>query len=86
MSPSGTDRMEKKVLLRAPRARVWRALMDARQFGRWFGVELTGTMLTVVESGFDRIPPARRAEAYRMNDQGWAAQMKSVERHVGEAS
>jgi len=48
MSPSGTDRMEKKVLLRAPRARVWRALMDARQFGRWFGVVLTGTMLTVV--------------------------------------
>jgi len=45
----------------------------------------TGTMLTVVESGFDLLPPKRRAEAYRMNDQGWAAQMKSVEQHVGKA-
>jgi hypothetical protein len=30
-----------------------------------------GTRLTVVESGFDRMPPARRAEALRMNDAGW---------------
>ena len=41
-----------------------------------------GTQLTVVESGFDRIPPARRAKAFEMNDQGWAAQMKNIERHV----
>jgi uncharacterized protein YndB with AHSA1/START domain len=41
-----------------------------------------GTRLTVTESGFDRIPVSRRAEAFRMNDQGWAEQMKNIERHV----
>jgi uncharacterized protein YndB with AHSA1/START domain len=41
-----------------------------------------GTRLTVVESGFDRLPPARRAEAFRMNDRGWADQLKSIQRHV----
>ena len=149
-----TDRIKKNVLLKVPRARVWRALTDAGEFGRWFGVDLAGpfspgarvkgkithpgyeslpfeitverveperlfsyrwhpyahdpkvdyssepttlvvfelqesaggTMLTVVESGFDRIPVARRAEAYRMNDQGWAEQMKSIERHVAQGS
>ena len=42
-----------------------------------------GTLLTVVESGFDRIPPRRRAEAFRMNDEGWAEQLENIERHVG---
>ena len=41
-----------------------------------------GTQLTVVESGVDRIPAARRAEAFRMNEHGWAAQLKNIERHV----
>ena len=41
-----------------------------------------GTMLTVVESGFDRIPAARRAEAFRMNEGGWTQQMESISRHV----
>jgi uncharacterized protein YndB with AHSA1/START domain len=39
---STTDRIEKKVLLRAPRDRVWSAISDARQFGTWFGVEFDG--------------------------------------------
>ncbi len=145
-----TDRIEKKLFLQAPRARVWKALADARQFGAWFGVEFQGafqagarlegrltikgydhltleviverveperlfsyrwhpyavdpkvdyssepttlvefrleekdggTQLTVVESGFDGIPAARRAEAFRMNDHGWTAQLKNIERHV----
>src|SRR5260370_32762308 len=34
-----TDRIEKKILLRAPLARVWRAVSDAREFGSWFGVK-----------------------------------------------
>jgi uncharacterized protein YndB with AHSA1/START domain len=147
---SSTDRIEKQILLRAPRARVWRALTDAGEFGAWFGVALEGvfaegarvrgriahpdyqhltmevlvekidaerlfsfrwhpyavdpkvdyssepatlvefrlehaeggTLLTVVESGFDRIPAARRAEAFRRNDHGWAEQLANVERHV----
>jgi len=41
-----------------------------------------GTTVTVVESGFDRIPLSRRAKAFEMNDRGWAAQMKAIERHV----
>jgi uncharacterized protein YndB with AHSA1/START domain len=145
-----TDRIEKQIVLKAPRARVWRALADAEEFGRWFGVRLEGrfapgarvagrittpgyehvrmevtvekvepetllsyrwhpyaidpaidysgepttlielrlaevpggTRLTVTESGFDRIPAERRAEALRENDQGWAAQLANIERHV----
>ena len=41
-----------------------------------------GTRLRVVESGFDALPPARRADAFRMNSQGWDAQMQNIERHV----
>jgi uncharacterized protein YndB with AHSA1/START domain len=43
-----------------------------------------GTVLTIVESGFDRIPLARRAEAFRMNDQGWPEQTKNIERYVSQ--
>jgi uncharacterized protein YndB with AHSA1/START domain len=149
---SSTDRIEKRVTLRAPRARVWRALTNAQEFGAWFRARLDGqfvegttirghithpgyehvtmelqidrieperyfsyrwhpyaidpkvdystepstlveftldetdggTVLTIVESGFDRIPAARRAEAFRMNDGGWTGQLKNIERHVTE--
>jgi uncharacterized protein YndB with AHSA1/START domain len=37
-----TDRIEKTVLLRAPRDRVWRAISDAKEFGTWFGVAFDG--------------------------------------------
>jgi uncharacterized protein YndB with AHSA1/START domain len=43
----------------------------------------TGTRLTVTESGFDKVPSGRRAEAFRMHDGGWAEQLKNIERHVG---
>lgn len=36
------DRIEKRVLLRASRERVWRAISDSAQFGQWFGVSLQG--------------------------------------------
>jgi uncharacterized protein YndB with AHSA1/START domain len=36
------DRIEKKLLLRAPLERVWRAISDAKEFGSWFGVEFDG--------------------------------------------
>ncbi|MDQ0655118.1 SRPBCC family protein [Pseudomonas cedrina] len=36
------DRIERKVLLNAPRKQVWEALTDAEKFGRWFGVALEG--------------------------------------------
>ncbi len=147
---SSTDRIEKKVLLKAPRSRVWRAISDAEEFGTWFRMKLDGpfregattrgrvtypgyehvtaeflverieperrfairwhpyaiepgvdysaepttlveflleeapggTLLTVAESGFDRLPAGRRAEAFRMNEGGWAEQLRNIERHV----
>ena len=146
----GTDRIEKKIVVRASRPRVWRAISNAEEFGTWFRMNLDGeftegarlrgrithpgyehvtlemlverieperyfsyrwhpypmdpavdysaepttlvefmleeaeggTAITIVESGFDRIPLARRAEAFRMNDQGWAGQLKNLARYV----
>ena len=145
-----TDRITKHAVLRAPRARVWRALTTAAEFGAWFGVKFDsdfapgapvkgkltipryahltleiqieriepegyfsyrwhpyaidpnkdysaepttlveftleetagGTALTIVESGFDRLPLERRAEAFRMNDPGWDGQIKNLARYV----
>ena len=147
---TGTDRIEKTVILKAPRARVWRAIAGAKQFGEWFRVRLDGefaagatirgnitypgyehltmevvverieperffsyrwhphaidpkvdystepmtlveftledaaggTRLTIVESGFDRIPLSRRALAFRMNSDGWSEQLQNIERYV----
>lgn len=39
---SDTDRIEKTVVLKADKARVWRALTDAGEFGTWFRVRLDG--------------------------------------------
>ena len=152
MSPS-TDRIERKILLKASRSRVWRALSNAEEFGGWFGVALKGktfatgkrvqgqitypgyehvvfdvviermeperliswrwhpaavepsidyskepmtlvefelkeveggTLLSLVESGFDSVPPSRRLEAFRMNSGGWDAQMKNIAKHVAK--
>jgi uncharacterized protein YndB with AHSA1/START domain len=154
---TGTNRIEKKILLRAPRARVWRALTDPIEFGTWFGVKMSagsfvpgevargaiinadpqyanlpfeitiekmeperlfswrwhpgaverdrdyskdpttlvvfsleesegGTLLTVVESGFDKVPAAYRATAFRLNNEGWTEQMKNIERYVTGAT
>jgi uncharacterized protein YndB with AHSA1/START domain len=145
-----TDRIEHRVVLRAARTRVWRAITNAEEFGTWFRVKLegaftegrpirgkitipgyehvtlemlveridperyfayrwhpyavdpgvdysaepttlvefnleetdAGTAVTIVESGFDRIPLARRAEAFRMNDEGWAGQIKKLAQYV----
>jgi uncharacterized protein YndB with AHSA1/START domain len=43
-----------------------------------------GTLLKVIESGFDKIPAERRQEAFRMNDNGWAQQLKNIESHVAQ--
>lgn len=159
-----TDRIEKKILLRAPRKRVWRALTDSKEFGTWFGMkfdgpfspgatmrgviaptevnaevakaqqpyeglpfEITiekmeperlfsfrwhpnavergvdysaepttlieflleevenGVLLSVTESGFDRIPLARRAKAFTANEQGWGMVVKLIEEYLVQA-
>jgi len=45
-----------------------------------------GVMLTVTESGFDGVPLSRRAEAFKMNEGGWAAQMTLIEKFLAKAS
>jgi uncharacterized protein YndB with AHSA1/START domain len=166
-----SERIEKRVSLRAPVSRVWQAIANAKEFGRWFGLELDGvfvagkpitatfneslneaaiaeyqkklglppskvklpekstvfctverveperyfsfrwipygidaeadpkneattlvefrlekvadgTLLTIVESGFDRVPAHRRERAFRMNEGGWAGQAENLRKHV----
>ncbi|HEV7914088.1 MAG TPA: SRPBCC family protein, partial [Albitalea sp.] len=148
-----TDRIERSIVIDAPRERVWQAISDPQQFGSWFGANLKdqrfapgqrargpitisgfehvwfdvvveriepqdllsyrwhpyaidpavdytnepptlvtftlkdapgkGTLLTVVESGFDKVPAQRRPEAFRMNSRGWEAQLTNIARHAG---
>ena len=150
MPRTTADRIEKEILLRAPRSRVWRALTDSKEFGTWFQMEFTGpfrpgarltgrvtypgyehlvgdlliekmetdrlfslrwhpnavdpkqdyskepmtlveftleeveggTRLRLVESGFDSIPIARRAEALKENANGWTIQMTAIEHYL----
>jgi uncharacterized protein YndB with AHSA1/START domain len=148
---SSTDRIERKVVLKATRARVWQALTNIEEFNSWFRVKVPGkkftagqkysgqvaypgyehivfevtiekaepqkllswrwhpaaidpkvdysnepttlvefqlqdavggTLLTVVESGIDKIPVARRLEVFRMNSGGWDGQIQNIEKHV----
>jgi uncharacterized protein YndB with AHSA1/START domain len=160
-----TDRIEKQILLRASRERVWRAIVDSQHFGRWFGIAFDGpfvegrsisgtikpttvdpevarmqksfegfrvefaidkiepmqrfsfrwhpyavdpkvdyskepmtlivfeleeasggTLLKISESGFDKIPLARRAEAFKANDGGWEHQAKLIEKYLATNS
>ncbi len=82
------ERMEPERLL------AWRWHPDSVEPGVDYSAEPTtlvvfeltevaeGTQLEVVESGFDGIPLARRATAYRGNDEGWAQQMVAIERYL----
>jgi uncharacterized protein YndB with AHSA1/START domain len=148
-----SDRIERKILLKAPRSQVWRALANAEAFGQWFGVALKGkrfvagertqgqitypgyehlvwdvlvervepervfsfrwhpyavepqtdysqesetrvqfeledmgggTLLKVVESGFNDIPEARRLKAFRMDSRGWDEQMANIEEYLNK--
>ena len=161
---SSSDRIEKRIVLRASQERVWRAISDATEFGAWFGVELDGqfvpgaemrgrvvptkadpnvaktqekyagtplaffvervepmsalsfrwhpfaidqtvdyskepmtlvtftlersgddTVLTIVESGFDSIPIARRADAFEANEEGWTLMAGLIEKYLSRA-
>ena len=160
-----TDRIEKRVLLRAPLKRVWHAISDSHEFGTWFGLKFDGpfvagapirgvivpsavnveiaelekphagvvfditiekieperlfsfrwhphavkrdvdysaeattlvvftleevaegVMLTITESGIDRIPLARRAEAFLANDAGWNTMVRVIEDYLAKAA
>jgi uncharacterized protein YndB with AHSA1/START domain len=43
-----------------------------------------GTLLVLTESGFDKVPAGRRAEAFLRNDGGWTEQMKNIEKYVAQ--
>jgi uncharacterized protein YndB with AHSA1/START domain len=43
MTAAVADRIEKTILLHAPRARVWKALTNADEFGAWFGMKFDGS-------------------------------------------
>jgi uncharacterized protein YndB with AHSA1/START domain len=45
-----------------------------------------GTLLTVVETGFDGIPAARRAKAFEMNEKGWGSQMVRIGKYLVDQS
>jgi uncharacterized protein YndB with AHSA1/START domain len=149
-----SDRIEKRIELKAPVARVWQALTDYREFGQWFRVKIeqpfvvgkvvrgqvlhpgfehllweakiekmdpeklfswtwahpqsldksqynpdytgqpttlvefrlektaTGTLLTLTESGFDKLPADRREERFRGNEGGWTQQMENIRKYV----
>ena len=58
-----TDRIERSVLLRAPRARIWEAISDPKAFGDWFGVKLDGSFAPgsrlhgkVTHKGYENYP------------------------------
>jgi uncharacterized protein YndB with AHSA1/START domain len=166
MTTEVADRIEKTIVLRAPRARVWRALTNADEFGTWFGVtfdsgafvpgavargviaptavdadvakaqepykgmpfDITidrmeperlfsfrwhpyavernvdyssepttlvvftledvadGTRLTVTESGFDKIPLERRAQAFTANEQGWGMMVSLIAKYLAHGA
>jgi uncharacterized protein YndB with AHSA1/START domain len=144
-STSTTDRIERTLLLRAPRANVWRALSDVAFIGELFGANPTeafapgqhfrgqlgnptweaviervvperlfswrwhpgevdpdldysrepttlvtfeledapkGTLLTLVESGFDQLSPERRVQTIDLNSQGWDTTLESLTRRA----
>jgi uncharacterized protein YndB with AHSA1/START domain len=78
-----TDRIEKKIVLKAPRERVWLAITDSTRFGAWFGVELDGPFVVWKETK-GRIAPtkvdpqvAKQQEAYR--GVVWRASVERIE-------
>lgn len=41
-----------------------------------------GILLSVTESGFDKLPPERRAKAFAANEDGWTHQMKLIRKYL----
>jgi uncharacterized protein YndB with AHSA1/START domain len=57
-----TDRIEKKILLHAPRKRVWRALSDSTEFGSWFGMKFDGPFVPGAKMRAMIVPTTVNAE------------------------
>jgi hypothetical protein len=43
-----------------------------------------GTLLTLTESGFDKIPTERRSKALHANETGWVMQMRLIAKYLGK--
>lgn len=41
-----------------------------------------GTLLTIIESGFEQVPEHRRKRAFLMNEGGWAIQVENIKQYV----
>ena len=153
------DRIKKSTTLKAPLAKVWKAINDSAAFGTWFGMTIDrpfiegetvmgtiattqvddeiaklqephvgmrcelrierivpfelfafrwhpgadpdagpnapttlvvfeleevpgGTHLTITESGFDVLPPDRRAKVFAENEGGWEAQLSLIAKYL----
>jgi uncharacterized protein YndB with AHSA1/START domain len=63
------DRIEKKILLRAPRQRVWRALSDATEFGTWFGMKFDGPFVAGTKLRCTIVPTTVNAEVAKAQKQ-----------------
>jgi uncharacterized protein YndB with AHSA1/START domain len=74
-----TDRIEKKILLHAPRKRVWRALTDSVEFGLWFGVKLDGPFVPHARMRGVIVPTTADADVAKAQK---AYEGKSFEIHV----
>jgi uncharacterized protein YndB with AHSA1/START domain len=78
---TSTDRIEKRVRLRAPRERVWRAISDSSQFGSWFGVRFDGPFIAGTRMTGRIVPTTVDAEVAKSQKphEGWAFEI-SVDR------
>lgn len=45
-----------------------------------------GTLLRITESGFDRVPAERRAEAFESNEHGWELQTQLITKYLAQAA
>jgi uncharacterized protein YndB with AHSA1/START domain len=60
------DKIEKTIILRAPRARVWRAIANAAEFGAWFGARFDGPFVAGAESRGMIVPTTVDPEVAKM--------------------
>ena len=63
-----SDRIEKKIFLKAPRERVWHAISDPSHYGAWFGVEIDGPFVAGKEATGRIVPTQADAEVARLQE------------------
>lgn len=62
------DRIDKTIVLKAPRERVWRAISSSAQFGKWFGVAIDGPFVAGEEAVGRIVPTAVDPEVARLQE------------------